>query len=658
MIGPSPAAAPLPSPDPSGSKIYHCGPLSYTWRGLMVLFAWLLWGDFVFTLMETAGPSVLPLKLKALGVSNTMMQVIMSTLPGILNMTVCPWVSYKSDRHRGRWGRRIPFILWTMPFLVLCLVLVGWSDQLTAVAQHHIPALGKIAPATVTVAFIGLFWVGFSFFNMFVGSVYWYLFNDVVPPQFLGRFFGLFRLVGTAAGSIYSYYVFQYAETNMREILTGAALVYLVGFGLMCLFVKEGAYPPPPEESGPKGILGVINSFGKQCFSSRFYWYFYLMNAFGMAAGACGLYGVFFNKQMGLTLDQIGKLGAYGGIASLVATYFTAVFVDRWHPLRISAYNAVFGAVTGFGGWIWVVVTLPGDLYFWLSLGGLLVFRFGSLLNDGCGIPLFMRLMPKSLYGQFSSANSIIRSLASIIAGILAGIFMDAVTKFYDGDDFAYRWTFMWAWVFSSISAVFVVLGYREWKRLGGDEYYRPPAPWTESGFEEVTDRVQTVPAKPRAVMLAMWLGFGGALLNIILVVIFMYFMQQHEMNKAVLWFLKVFMPLKLILTVLSYIQVIHVKRDIVAREAGQITRYGIPHHGVLLVNAIQGLVYFAVFWYQTVEMIKLNLERELILFGMASLASTFASIVGVQLVRWMERDVELAPGVLPVAQATESVPA
>ncbi len=630
-----------PSPDPAGGKIFHCGPLSYTMRGLMVLFAWLLWGDFCFTLMETAGPSVLPLKLKALGVSNTLMQVIMSTLPGILNMTVCPWVSFKSDRHRSRWGRRIPFILWTMPFLVLCLVLVGWSEELTVLAQHHIPALGKMAPTTITIAFIGIFYVAFSFFNMFVGSVYWYLFNDVVPPQVLGRFFGLFRLVGTAAGSIYSYYVFQYAETNMREILTGGALLYFIGFGLMCIFVKEGPYPPPPDEAGPKGLTGIIKAFGKQSFSSRFYWYFYLMNAFGAAAGACGLYGVFFNKQMGLTLDQMGKLAAYGGIASLAATYFTAIFVDRWHPLRISAYNAIFGAVAGFGGWIWVVVTLPGYLYFWLSFGGMLVGRFGVVLADGCGIPLFMRLMPKSLYGQFSSANSIIRSAATIIAGLLAGFYMDSVRWFYDGDDFAYRWIFMWSWIFGMISAVFVCLGYREWKRLGGDDNYRPPAPWTESGFEEVADKVKSVPAKPRAVMLAMWLGFLGSVVNVILIAMFMYFMQRHGLQKAVLWYARTFIPLKLVMTALSYVQVIHVKRDIVAQEAGQRTRYGVPHHGVLLVNAIQGLVYFVVFWYQTAEMINLNLERELILFGMASLVSTFAGIIGVQLVRWMEREPE-----------------
>jgi Na+/melibiose symporter-like transporter len=627
-----------PGPASAGSKVYHCGPLSYTLRGLIVLFGWLLWGDFCFTLMETVGPSVLPLKLKALGVSNTLMSVIMSTLPGVLNMTVCPWVSFRSDRHRSRLGRRIPFILWTMPFLALCLVLVGWSDALAPCLQRVIPPLGRVAPVTITIALIGIFYVAFQFFNMFVGSVYWYLFNDVVPPQFLGRFMGLFRLVGTGAGSLYSYFVFKYAETNMREILTGGALLYFAGFGLMCLMVKEGPYPPPPDEVPPRGVTGIVKAFGKQSFSSKFYWYFYLMNAFAAAAGACGLFGVFFSKQMGLTLDQMGKLGAYGGIASLVATYFTAVFVDRWHPLRISAYNAVFGAVTGFGGWIWVTMTLPGDVYFWLSLGGLLVFRFGAVLADGCGIPLFMRLMPKSLYGQFSAANALIRSFANILAGLLAGLFMDAVKRYYGGSDFAYRWIFVWPWVLGSASAVFCCLGYREWKRLGGDDNYRPPAPWTESGFEEVADKVKSHTTKPRLVMVSMWLGLLGAAVNVLLVLLFMHYMRLHHLSRAWLWYAQIFLPIKLLLTAAAYAQLVHVRRDIADCERGARTRFGLPHHGVLLVNAIQGLVYFPVFWYQTAKMIELNFQRELILFGIASLLSTAAAIVGVQIIRWIER--------------------
>jgi hypothetical protein len=50
--------------------------LTYTKAGLFVLFSWLLWGDFCYTLMEAVVPSILPLKLKGLGCSNWLMGLI------------------------------------------------------------------------------------------------------------------------------------------------------------------------------------------------------------------------------------------------------------------------------------------------------------------------------------------------------------------------------------------------------------------------------------------------------------------------------------------------------------------------------------------------------------------------------------------------------
>ena len=245
------APEPVPASDMPTTKpnLFHCGPLTYTSRGLFILFAWLLWGDFCFMLMETVVPSIVPLKLKALGASNTTMSMVLSVLPGIMNMTFCPWVSFASDRYRSRWGRRIPFILVTMPFLTVSLILLAWSESVRGhAAATYRRRLAAVAPATVTIALIGVFMTVFTFFNMFVGSVFWYLFNDVVPPQFLGRFMGLFRIVSSGVTALYNYFLFQYAEKHMRWILTGAAVLYFVGFGLMCLRVKEGEYPPPPDD--------------------------------------------------------------------------------------------------------------------------------------------------------------------------------------------------------------------------------------------------------------------------------------------------------------------------------------------------------------------------------------------------------------------------
>ena len=87
------------------AKTWKCGSLVYTKRGLIALFGWLLWGDVCFTLMEAVVPSILPLHFKNLGASNMTIGFVLTTLPGIFNLTVTPWLSFKSDRHRSRCRR-------------------------------------------------------------------------------------------------------------------------------------------------------------------------------------------------------------------------------------------------------------------------------------------------------------------------------------------------------------------------------------------------------------------------------------------------------------------------------------------------------------------------------------------------------------------------
>ena len=66
MIGP------LPMPANPSAKVFRAGSLIYSKKGLFILFAWMLWGDFCFTLMEAVVPSILPLKLRSLGSANVL----------------------------------------------------------------------------------------------------------------------------------------------------------------------------------------------------------------------------------------------------------------------------------------------------------------------------------------------------------------------------------------------------------------------------------------------------------------------------------------------------------------------------------------------------------------------------------------------------------
>lgn len=737
------------TPVPSAGEITaprRVGTLHYTGFGLAVLFIWLLWGDFVFTIMEGVVPSLMSLKLKDLATASgidqagidMLISVITVTIPGVLNFVITPTVSFQSDRHRGRWGRRAPYIVLTMPFLVVALVALGCTDDLASYLHGWISWLASTSPASVALGVFAVCLVLYFFSNMFVNTVYWYLFNDVVPPQFLGRFMGLFRLTGGVAGSLFSFFLYGQLLTHTREIFTAVAMLYFVGFSLMFLFVREGKYDPPPalaveaknwSEIGyhfkaffsktwnrwlgftflkkvqwallvigpiilvlgvflclvgvslvgfileltfiaaipwlyrrvtssikPKwafqsGVVGFFAglakkaiTYGKDCFTHRFYWYFYLMNAFGAIGGATATFGIFFSRdEMGLSLQQLGEIGGVVGIAHFLATYFVSVFVDRWHPLRISTYNAVVGAVGGWGAIMWVFVTLPNNLYYWLSLMGGLVVTFGVTLQGACELPLFMRVLPKSLYGELSSANAMIRALARIGSSLVVGGFMAVLLWFchavHIGDGYRYRLMFVWGWVFSCLYTVFICLLYREWKKLGGDDNYRPPASWKPEGYEEVVDKARSIPSKPRLVMWSLWLGMGGVALDFLFIAAFMNLMHQHGLNRSFYLYAWFYIPVRIVLTCLSFWQLWAIRSDIRKHQQGKPTKYGIPHHGVLLVNVLQGLASFSIYLYQTVTMIKNNLESELIIFAIVGLGGGFTSMLGTHILRWIEKE-------------------
>ena len=629
---------------------YRCGSLIYTRKTLIAVFGWLLWGDFCFSMMEIVLPNILPLKLKELGVSNMLMSLIMTTIPGVFDITVGTVVSYKSDRYRGPMGRRIPFIWYTLPFQALSLVCIGWSAEIGQFLQKVMPFAHSFTPTTLTVAVIVIFMISFHFFDQFVNSVYWYLFNDVVPPQMLGRFNGYFKIVGSIVGGLYNWFLFEHSVEYFRPIITGAAILYFIGMGVMCLKVKEGEYPPAPEEEKYEGFFGKLKSIGKESFSCKFYWYFYLIAGIGALAGGMAIFGVFTNQQLNLTLKQQGILRTVGMVGGLIATYYASVFVDRWHPLRISTYNAIGGAFGAFNGWIWLFITLPSAVMFWPALIGSIAGQFSAAMAGLCGIAMFMRLMPRSLYGQFSAASSVIRAIGRILAGVLAGLFLDFLRWAFSGSslatnfgpDFVYRFGFIWGDTFHVLGAIVTCLAYREWLRLGGDQHYQAPAPWLPEGREPPAGDFKSVSSIPRWLRAALYLGLVALVLNLALYAFFTYEMYHSEkLGEVGRWYAHVWWPFKLWMTVAALVQYWQIFKDIRARERGEKTFFGLPHHGILMVGSITGLASFPTFWLQTQWIINLGLSYELYILGIASLVSLVLGPLNLQVIRWLERDLK-----------------
>ncbi len=145
--------AALPENGASGSKIvYRKGTLGYTTRGLALLFCYLLWGDFCMQMMETVVGAVLPLQLKSLGSSNTVIAMLAITLPSFMNLTVNPLISFRSDSFRSSWGRRIPFLIFATPFVALFLILTAFAPEIGGSLGHWgLVRWLALSPATVVI---------------------------------------------------------------------------------------------------------------------------------------------------------------------------------------------------------------------------------------------------------------------------------------------------------------------------------------------------------------------------------------------------------------------------------------------------------------------------------------------------------------------------
>ncbi len=462
-------------------KIYTCGTLRYTIFGLFMLFFWLLWGDFVSSLLDVNIPNILPLKLKDLGADDTTLMILNKTLAYGITFAFAPMVSFKSDRHRGRWGRRMPFLLWSTPFVGLFMVLIGCYGNIVHFFMgdaQQVVVLGlTLSRQLLTLVVFGALFVGFDFANIFVGTVYYYLFNDVVPEQFLSRFLSLFRIVGLLAGMLYNKFIFPHALEHFRFIFVAGGIAYAVGFLLMCFFVKEGDYPPPPENIDKRtGLLSSIKTFRKECFTHRFYWYFFLTSACFFVSYQSGVYSVIRNRDsLGLTLKQLGNMAFYIAPVSLALQYPAGWLADKYNPIRVYMISTLICLFSNIAQCIFIFRDFGPATNLVLMYCMALLFMPFNAVSGAAEIPMYMRVLPKERYGQFCAANAMLRSLAMIFGSIGASFFMDALRIHFHMDNWRYRYYPVWMFFFQAIAVVFMFLMYREWKRLGGNKAYKPP---------------------------------------------------------------------------------------------------------------------------------------------------------------------------------------
>jgi Na+/melibiose symporter-like transporter len=492
---------PEASGHPAGKKTWQVGTLTYTRGGLANVFFWLLWGDFCLALMDNGVASqVVSLQLKKLGASNAAIGFLNGTLMSLMTAFLVTIVSTTSDRTRTRLGRRMPYLLWASPPLALCLIGIGYSQQLAKglqgiwpggaeamawTAGKFLPGVGAL-PGSVALV-IGMMAVMitlYKFFDLFPQSIYYYLWADVVPAKLMGSFVCLFRVVAAVGLFIFERWVLGMTDTHPERIYIGAGLLYLVSFVAMSLIVKEGKYPPPPErplrraKGGLAWVAGVwagTAAYVRECFTHSYYIKMYAMNAcFVVAIKSMSQFLPFFGTQgLGLTTERYGEVVSWKNIAALIPALLLGPIVDRFHPVRIGIVAGALVLGAAAGGFLGI----HGERSFSVLI--IAVFAATSIYQAGTGA-LLPRLLPREQYGQFASANAVVFHLGWAAGSLVCGAFLDWVT----GLDSAtgktshpenYRYLFLWITGLAAAGVGLSVWVYWDWKRLGGDEDYVPP---------------------------------------------------------------------------------------------------------------------------------------------------------------------------------------
>ncbi len=407
-----------PAPSASGgAPVYRAGSLTYDRRGLIGVFGWLLWGDVVFTLIDNIEPTILPVILKAHGASNTAIGIIIVTFNMVLQALIMPPLGYYSDRLRTRWGRRIPILFLTIPFVTVFLALTPFSPEFARwLEQAGLGGLLEMLPVTSVVATFALLVFLYRAVQTATNVTFFGLVRDVVPDGQMGLFLSLFRLFGALSTFAINYWLLGYAETHSRPIFVGIAVLNLVGFLAICWFVREGTYPaaespatePPGRAESSLGsrFVAAAKVFVRESYRHPVYlWTYFVRICLYSVHLGLSAYVVFFpREELGLDLGMVGRLRSWPMLAWVFLAYPMGRLIDRkgsievlrWSLVAITVcYAASFFLVVGPVSYLWS--TLLAGIAFWTIMVAQL--------------KLTQEIFHPQRYSQLAGANTILQSV-------------------------------------------------------------------------------------------------------------------------------------------------------------------------------------------------------------------------------------------------------
>ena len=452
-----------------GQKQWKVGTLVYSAGGLVMLFMFLLLGDFAWSLRERAVQEVFKAMLLDLSKNALLLNLLVGALPAAVTMVVAPVVGAWSDRARTRLGRRIPFLLVSAPVVGISLIGLAYADVLGGMVADLL-GLAPERRTTAILTFMVLFWTIFEVAAIIGNELYYALINDTVPQALIGRFYGVFRVISLSVGAGFFYAVFDNQLLQvLRPVLIGIGAIYMIGFFIMCWQVKEGSYPPPAPRQHPG--TGQLSGYIRSATAVPFFLLLFAVIAFGKVSYLImNTNSMNASLQFGVDRDSYAQATWITYLCSIVLSYPIGWLIDRVHPILVGCGALALYSLAMLAGWVVVHDVTSFKVFF--VVHGILA---GAIFTTTT--TLLPRLLPRSRYGQMATLSAALTALMTVLLTPVTGVLIDLT-----GNDF--RLVYLIAGLTGLVGIGLWLVLLRQFARLGGRDGY--VAPDVESGGRAV----------------------------------------------------------------------------------------------------------------------------------------------------------------------------
>lgn len=450
--------------DSSSKPEFFVGTLAYTKNALLKVSSWLLVADIGLAFRGRALGPMIQFLLKGLGASNQVIALATVTFPQGLSLIFNPVVAHYSDRCRSRWGRRLPFIFITVPFLTLTMAAMGFTP---IVAKYVHSYLGTYSPGEQTCGLI-VFMIIFIIFDLAAivqGRTWNGLINDVLPQKVLGRFMAAARIISLLVGIVFNQFFLAHVPNYQLTAFLILSAIYASTMLILVFTIREGEYPPPPPPVQSRGLAALWDNakgFLKECYGRPYYrWVMLMLCIDDIAFSAVNTFSLFHAQSLNMDMQTYGTCIAVQFSFALVVAYPIGVLADKYHPFRVSAVALLLYGVFA----LWSGFNIHNTTTF--VIGFMAHGIFATTYNTAAASMAF-RLLSRSNYTVLSAGTGIVGTLITMIVTPLLGVLLDQT-------DSQYRYTYLVGSCYVALGIPLYIIVYRKFVALGGPENYVAP---------------------------------------------------------------------------------------------------------------------------------------------------------------------------------------